>query len=224
MALSSIAGHLTHRHLGAYAVAKAGIEMLVRNAADELGAYGVRVNGVRPGLVPTDASGPLNDDAATREDYLAQMPLGRTGTVEDVAALVAFLAGPESTWITGQLIGVDGGHSLRRGPDLGALFDPAFADALDVADGTVGPVLSFTSGPIGPVRKDRTSLRDQTWGATSRMKRSIAPRRPASPPGATGSRRMWSTPMAVQRPIVSSISAGVPAIDLAAGIEPSGSR
>ena len=130
VALSSIAGHLTHRHLGAYAVAKAGIEMLVRNAADELGTYGIRVNGVRPGLVPTDASGPLNDDAATRADYLAQMPLGRTGTVEDVAALVTFLAGPESTWITGQLIGVDGGHSLRRGPDLGALFDPAFGPPL----------------------------------------------------------------------------------------------
>jgi NAD(P)-dependent dehydrogenase (short-subunit alcohol dehydrogenase family) len=130
VALSSIAGHLTHRHLGAYAVAKAGIEMLVRNAADELGAYGIRVNGVRPGLVPTDAAGPLNDHEATRQDYLAQMPLGRTGTVEDVAALVAFLAGPESSWITGQLIGVDGGHSLRRGPDLGGLFDPVFADAL----------------------------------------------------------------------------------------------
>ncbi len=130
IALSSIAGHLTHRQLGAYAVAKAGVEMLVRNAADELGAFGIRVNGVRPGLVPTDASGPLNEHEATRQDYLAQMPLGRTGTVEDVAALVAFLAGPESTWITGQLIGVDGGHSLRRGPDLGGLFDPLFGDAL----------------------------------------------------------------------------------------------
>jgi NAD(P)-dependent dehydrogenase (short-subunit alcohol dehydrogenase family) len=130
VALSSIAGHLTHRHLGAYAVAKAGIEMLVRNAADELGTYGIRVNGVRPGLVPTDASSALNDHEGTRQDYLAQMPLGRTGTVEDVAALVAFLAGPESTWITGQLIGVDGGHSLRRGPDLGGLFDPLFGDAL----------------------------------------------------------------------------------------------
>ena len=129
VAVSSIAGHLTHRQLGAYAVAKAGVEMLVRNAADELGRYGIRVNGVRPGLVPTDASGPLNDHDGTRQDYLAQMPLGRTGTVEDVAALVAFLAGPDSTWITGQLIGVDGGHSLRRGPDLGGLFDPLFADA-----------------------------------------------------------------------------------------------
>lgn len=137
--LSSIAGHLTHRHLGAYAVAKAGIEMLVRNAADELGTYGIRVNGVRPGLVPTDASGALNDDEHTRLDYLAQMPLGRTGTVEDVAALVAFLAGPESTWITGQLIGVDGGHSLRRGPDLGGLFDGVFGDALTSLMGRPGP-------------------------------------------------------------------------------------
>jgi NAD(P)-dependent dehydrogenase (short-subunit alcohol dehydrogenase family) len=130
VAVSSIAGHLTHRNLGAYATAKAAVEMLVRNAADELGAYGIRVNGVRPGLVPTDASGPLNDHEGTREDYLAQMPLGHTGTVDDVAALVAFLVGPESTWITGQLIGVDGGHSLRRGPDLSGLFDPLFADSL----------------------------------------------------------------------------------------------
>ncbi|HEU4841435.1 MAG TPA: SDR family oxidoreductase, partial [Ilumatobacteraceae bacterium] len=91
---------------------------------------GIRVNGVRPGLVPTDASGPLNEHEGTRQDYLAQMPLGRVGTIDDVAALVAFLAGPESTWITGQLIGVDGGHSLRRGPDLGGLFDPLFGEAL----------------------------------------------------------------------------------------------
>lgn len=136
VALSSIAGHLTHRQLGAYAVAKAGVEMLVRNAADELGTYGIRVNGVRPGLVPTDAAGPLNDHEATRYDYLQQMPLGRTGTVEDVAALVAFLVGPESTWITGQLIGVDGGHSLRRGPDLSGLFDPLFGGALTTLMGS----------------------------------------------------------------------------------------
>ena len=64
------------------------------------------------------------------------MPLGRTGTVEDVAALVAFLAGPEATWITGQLIGVDGGHSLRRGPDLGGLFDPLVGGALNALMGS----------------------------------------------------------------------------------------
>lgn len=130
VALSSIAGHMTHRNLGAYAVAKAGVEMMVRNAADELGRFGIRVNGVRPGLVPTDISAGLNNDEATRQDYLNQMPLGRTGTVDDVASAVRFLAGPEASWITGQLLGVDGGHSLRRGPDLGNLFDGAFEQPL----------------------------------------------------------------------------------------------
>lgn len=125
IALSSIAGVLTHRNLGQYAVAKAGIEMLVRNAADELGRYGIRVNGIRPGLVPTDLAAGLNNDEATRADYLLQMPMGRTGTVDDIAAAAAFLAGPTSTWITGVLLSVDGGHHLRRGPDLGNLFDTA---------------------------------------------------------------------------------------------------
>jgi NAD(P)-dependent dehydrogenase (short-subunit alcohol dehydrogenase family) len=137
IALSSIAGHLTHRHLGAYAVAKAGVEMLVRNAADELGPHGIRVNGVRPGLVPTDAAALLADDAATRADYLAQMPLGRVGTVDDVAGLVAFLAGPDASWITGQLIGVDGGHSLRRGPNLDNLFAGLFDEQVSAL---LGPV------------------------------------------------------------------------------------
>ena len=127
VAVSSIAGHLTHRNLGQYCVAKAGVEMLVRNSADELGQYGIRVNGVRPGLVPTEMAAGLEQTEAVREDYLAQMPLGRLGTPQDVAAAVRFLAGPEATWITGQLLGVDGGHSLRRGPDL----DPLFAETME---------------------------------------------------------------------------------------------
>ena len=55
------------------------------------------------------------------------MPLGRLGTTQDIAAAVRFLAGPEASWITGQLLGVDGGHSLRRGPDL----DPMFAEMVE---------------------------------------------------------------------------------------------
>src|SRR3546814_6700284 len=68
VAMSSIAGALTHRNLGVYAITKAGVEMLVRNAADELGQFGVRVNAIRPGLVPTDASSVLDGDEATRQD------------------------------------------------------------------------------------------------------------------------------------------------------------
>jgi NAD(P)-dependent dehydrogenase (short-subunit alcohol dehydrogenase family) len=130
VAVSSIAGVLTHRLMAPYSASKAGMEMLVKNAADELGAYGIRVNAIRPGLVPTDTSSPLASNDATREDYLAQMPLGRLGDVEDIAGAVAFLAGPDSTWITGQCIGVDGGHSLRRGPDLGGLVGGLFDQML----------------------------------------------------------------------------------------------
>lgn len=131
VAVSSIAGHMTHRGLGAYCVAKAGVEMLVRNAADELGRYGIRVNGVRPGLVPTEMAAGLSETDAIREDYLAQMPLGRLGTTEDIGAAVRFLAGSESTWITGQLLGVDGGHSLRRGPNLDPVTEPMFGAAME---------------------------------------------------------------------------------------------
>lgn len=138
VAVSSIAGHLTHRNLGAYCVAKAGVEMLVRNSADELGRYGIRVNAVRPGIVPTEMAAALHDTDVVREDYLAQMPLGRVGTPEDVGEAVRFLAGPESSWITGQLLGVDGGHSLRRGPDLDGLFAALFDPQMDALMGRAG--------------------------------------------------------------------------------------
>ncbi len=120
VAISSIAGHATHRLMLPYAVSKSAIDALVRNAADELGALGIRVNAVRPSLVPTDMTELVFDLTGIVNDYLAQMPLGRLGTVEDVAAAVRYFAGPESAWVTGQCLGVDGGHSLRRGPDLTA--------------------------------------------------------------------------------------------------------
>jgi NAD(P)-dependent dehydrogenase (short-subunit alcohol dehydrogenase family) len=131
--LSSIAAPLTHPFMSAYCVSKAGLEALVRTAADELGRANVRVNAVRPGIVPTELAAPLEQDAAVLADYLAQMPLARTGTVDDVAALVRFLCGPESSWITGQCIGVDGGHALRRGPDVEHWARAVYGD--DVVDG-----------------------------------------------------------------------------------------
>ena len=130
VAVSSIAAPLTHRFMTAYCVSKAGLEMLVRQVADELGASGVRANAVRPGLVPTDATVTLTTTDVIRDDYLAQMPLGRTGTDDDVAALVRFLLGPESSWITGQCIGVDGGHSVRRGPDITPVMEMVFGAAV----------------------------------------------------------------------------------------------
>ncbi len=118
VAISSIAGVATHRFMTPYTVSKAGLEMLVKQVADELGAVGVRANAVRPGLVPTDATEAMMSVPAIVDDYLEQMPLGRAGTTDDIAALVRFLAGPDSSWITGACISADGGHHLRRGPNL----------------------------------------------------------------------------------------------------------
>ena len=123
VAMSSIAGHSTHRLMSAYCVGKAGIEMLVKVAADELGEHGIRVNAVQPGLVDTELVGFITAGGKLLADYLDQMPVARVGTVDDIAAVVAFLAGPESTWVTGQMIGIDGGHQLRRGPRYDLLFE-----------------------------------------------------------------------------------------------------
>ncbi len=133
--ISSIAAPLTHRFMSVYCVSKAGLETLLLTAADELGPAGVRVNAVRPGLVPTELAAALDGDPDVRADYLAQMPLGRVGEVDDVANLVRFLLGPESAWITGEAIGVDGGHHLRRGPDVEAWSRAFFGD--DVTEGRV---------------------------------------------------------------------------------------
>ncbi|HEX4867254.1 MAG TPA: SDR family oxidoreductase [Acidimicrobiales bacterium] len=133
--LSSIAAPLTHPFMAAYCASKAGLEALVRTAADELGRAHVRVNAVRPSLVPTDLAAPLEQDPAVLADYLAQMPISRPGTTDDVASLVRFLCGPESSWITGQCIGVDGGHHLRRGPDVEHWARALYGDA--VVDGAL---------------------------------------------------------------------------------------
>ena len=118
VAISSIASPLPHTFMAAYCVSKAGLDTLVKVAADELGRCGVRVNSVRPGLVRTQLGDHLISDQAVLDDYLAQMPISRVGTVADVAEAVRYLAGPESSWVTGQCLGVDGGHALRRGPDV----------------------------------------------------------------------------------------------------------
>jgi NAD(P)-dependent dehydrogenase (short-subunit alcohol dehydrogenase family) len=119
--MSSGAGGFPHRYLWAYGSAKAAIDMLCRCAAEELGRTGVRVNTVQPGIVDDELMAPITAGGALLDDYLAEMPISRLGTVEDIAAVVRFLAGPESAWITGENLSVDGGHHLRRGANYGLL-------------------------------------------------------------------------------------------------------
>lgn len=127
--VSSIAAELTHPWMSAYCVSKAGVNMLTRCAADELGEHGIRVNAVMPGLVDTELAALLvQSDDATKE-YLRLMPLGRIGKPDDVGKLVAFLLSDDAAWITGQCVPVDGGHTLRKGPDLSPVFRQFLPDA-----------------------------------------------------------------------------------------------
>jgi NAD(P)-dependent dehydrogenase (short-subunit alcohol dehydrogenase family) len=121
--MSSGAGHFPHRFLWAYGSAKAGIEEACRYAAEELGEFGIRVNVVQPGIIDDELMSFITAGGKLLDDYVANMPLGRLGTVEDVAEAVRFLAGPESSWITGACLPIDGGHHLRRGANYSLLFE-----------------------------------------------------------------------------------------------------
>lgn len=120
--MSSGAGHFPHKWLWAYGAAKAGIDQVCKEAADELGHLGIRVNSVQPGIVADDLMSPITAGGPLMDDYLANMPISRAGEVEDIAQAVRFLAGPESAWITGHALAIDGGHHLRKGADYSLLF------------------------------------------------------------------------------------------------------
>ncbi len=123
--MSSIAGHITHRYFGAYCVGKAGIEEMMKNAADEFGPRNLRFNSIRPGFVATEIMEGIPRDSAVYESYIQNTPMAGVGESEDVAHLARFLIGPESRWVTGVAINVDGGHALRRGPDFTQFVEPA---------------------------------------------------------------------------------------------------
>jgi NAD(P)-dependent dehydrogenase (short-subunit alcohol dehydrogenase family) len=115
-------GHQSAPLFGAYCAAKAGLEMLCKVAADELGEFGVRVNCVRPGLTDTDATQGMVHNPVVTDAYLEQQPIRRLGQGMDIAGAVRYFLGPESSWTTGQALDVDGGTSVRRFPDLTAMW------------------------------------------------------------------------------------------------------
>jgi 3-oxoacyl-[acyl-carrier protein] reductase len=93
----------------AYAASKAALELMTRVAAAELGGRGITVNSVSPGATDTDMFRTANPAEGTYERVAAMTPLGRIGQPADVASVVAFLAGPDGRWLTGQNLRASGG-------------------------------------------------------------------------------------------------------------------
>jgi 7-alpha-hydroxysteroid dehydrogenase len=106
--ISSVAARYAQKGFSAYGAAKAALNQLTRNLAQDFGAQGIRVNAIEPGTIQTEALAPfLTPERRARME--SSTPLGRLGLPEDIAAAVLFLASPASAWITGKVLGVDGG-------------------------------------------------------------------------------------------------------------------
>jgi 3-oxoacyl-[acyl-carrier protein] reductase len=108
--ISSVSGLLGLAGQANYAASKAGLVGLTKTLARELASRGITANVVAPGFIETDMTAVLNEEI--RKGALTQIPQSRFGSVEDIAAAVAFLASPEAAFITGQVLAVDGGMSM----------------------------------------------------------------------------------------------------------------
>jgi 3-oxoacyl-[acyl-carrier protein] reductase len=115
---SSINAWHVEETMAAYNVTKAAVWTFIRSAAMDLARHGIRVNGVAPGVVDTPIAALVIHDPELAPQYLRTIPLRRFGQPEDVANAVAFLASPQSAYITGQTIVIDGGQTLGIPGDL----------------------------------------------------------------------------------------------------------
>jgi 3-oxoacyl-[acyl-carrier protein] reductase len=106
--MSSVIGLMGNAGQGSYAASKAGVIGFTKSVAKELGSRNIRCNAIAPGFVETDMTGYLKEGDQA-EKYKAGIPLGRFGTAEDIANVTLFLASDLSTYVTGQVISVDGG-------------------------------------------------------------------------------------------------------------------
>ncbi len=115
--MSSVVGHQAHQQLAAYAMTKAGLEMLAKNLVVELSPFGITINAVAPGATLTERT--QQEDPTYSEVWSAITPMGRPATRDDIAHAALFLLSPNAGHITGQSLIVDGGWtSVSPLPDL----------------------------------------------------------------------------------------------------------
>jgi 3-oxoacyl-[acyl-carrier protein] reductase len=108
--MSSVAGRMGNVGQANYASAKAGLIGLTKSVARELASRGITCNAIAPGLIETELTADIS--AAAREFVVNSTPLGYIGSVEDVAAAAVYFASDESRYVTGQVLGVDGGMMM----------------------------------------------------------------------------------------------------------------
>jgi NAD(P)-dependent dehydrogenase (short-subunit alcohol dehydrogenase family) len=116
--ISSLNGRQPAAGMSAYCAAKAGLSMLTQVAALEMGPRGIRVNAVAPGFVHTPLTAAAASVPGVVEDYVDNTALGRAGTPEDIANAVVYLCSPGSSWLTGEVLDINGGAHLKRYPDV----------------------------------------------------------------------------------------------------------
>ena len=114
--LTSVFGRQPGEGQVAYCCAKAGVDMLTRVAALELGPQGVRVNAIAPGFVESPMTAPTR--ATSRQAFLEAIPLGRTGQPDDIAKAALYLLSEDASWVNGETLVVDGGEVHREAPRL----------------------------------------------------------------------------------------------------------
>ncbi|MEK7834541.1 MAG: SDR family NAD(P)-dependent oxidoreductase, partial [Pseudomonadota bacterium] len=107
--------------LGAYCASKAGVLMLMKHMASELGNYRINVNAIQPGVIATGMTGPMLSQETWQRMLVRETPVGRWGQPEDIAKLVAFLLSDDASYINGEGIMIDGGSTLHAFPRWYAL-------------------------------------------------------------------------------------------------------
>jgi NAD(P)-dependent dehydrogenase (short-subunit alcohol dehydrogenase family) len=136
VAVSSVEAFKAARYMAPYTVTKAAVEALVRCAALELAPFGIRVNCIRPGYVPTEGTA-LGFTEEEAEGLIDITPLGRCGSADEIGDAVVYFSANSGAWVTGQVLAVDGGMAIPQGVSFENLCRRLLGD--DLMDRCTGP-------------------------------------------------------------------------------------